>query len=315
MASLRADTTDSGIGFSLSPHPQQTMEPHGLMSGLPADYLLVHFHRFHQVKAAAKQVFDSLAENQDGNQFIVVLGLSETARQRLDSGEDCLNGISFRFMWEENAGLIKIIPTGEHENVTDAIRSEIGRICLFMGISRDEIAFGMSTTYKSTVGNKGKQPDQCFWSPSRYPGPGQQAGWPTLVIETGVSESLRRLREDAHWWFHNSLGQVRIVLVISICRRQRTVIIEKWQLAPPGTPNPLTRNMLNQLANIRPPLVQQPVSSQQPYPAREIQIDPVSVQGAPLTLNFEAVFDRARKLNETEIVLNANDLCYCTRFI
>ena len=73
--------------------------------------------------------------------------------------------------------------------------------------------------------------------------------------------------------------------------------------------------MLNQLANIRPPLVQQPVSSQQPYPVQEIQIDPVSVQGAPLTLNFEAVFDRARQLNETDIVLNANDLRYCTRFI
>ena len=71
------------------------MEPHGLMSGLPSDYLLVHFHRFHQVKTAAKQVFDALIKNEDGNQFIVVLSLSETARQRLDGEEDCWTASRF----------------------------------------------------------------------------------------------------------------------------------------------------------------------------------------------------------------------------
>lgn len=293
------------------------MEPHGLMSGLPSDYLLVHFHRFHQVKTAAKQVFDALIKNEDGNQFIVVLSLSETARQRLDGEEDCLDGIAFRFMWEDNVGLIKVVATAEHGITTDAIRGEIDFICRSqMGISRDEIAFGMSTTHKPTAGNKGKQPDQCFWSPSRYPRPGQQPDWPTLVIETGVTESLRRLREEAYWWFQNSLGQVRIVLIICISRRQHKTIIEKWQLAPPGTPNPLTRDILDQLVNTQqPPLVQQPVASQQPYPAQEIQIDPVSVQGGPLTLNFEALFDRCRRLNESDVVLNADDLRHCSRFI
>lgn len=292
------------------------MEPHGLMAGLPNDYALVHFHRFQQVKTVAKQIHDGLAKN-DGNQFIVVLGLTKTACQRLSSSKDCLEGITFRFMWENQTGLIKVVPTAAHEVTTDAIRGEIEFICRSrMGIPRNEIAFGMATTHQPTVGNKGKQADQCFWPSSRQPGPGQQPGWPTLVIETGVTESLHRLREDAYWWFHNSLGRVRIVLVVCISRRQSKIIIEKWHLAPPGTPNPLTRSMLDQLVLIqRPPLVQQPVASQQPYPAQEIEISPVSIQGDPLTLNFEAVFDRGRQQNESDIVLNASDLRHCTRII
>lgn len=220
-------------------------------------------------------------------------------------------------MWEDNAGLIKIIPTAEHEITTRAITAEIGFICRSqMGIRRNEITFGMSTTHRPPGGNRGKQPDECFWSPSRKPRPGEQSDWPTLVIETGFTESLRRLREDARWWFHNSLGQVRIVLIICINRRQHKAIIEKWHLAPPCTPNPLTRSILDQLVGTQqPPLDQQPVSSQQPYRAQEIQIDPVLVQGAPLTLNFEAVFDRGRQLNESDIVLNASDLRHCTRTI
>lgn len=317
MADLRTDSVDSGVVISPSPCPQQSMEPHGIMTGLPSNYALVHFHRFQQIKTAAKQVLDALVEDTEGNQFIVVLGLPETARQRLDSEENYLDGISFRFMWESNTGLIKVIPTAEHEVILDAIRGEFEFICRSqMGIPKNEITFGMATTHKPTIGNKGKQPDQCFWPPSRKPRPGQRFGWPTLIIEVGVSESLRRLREDAYWWFNNSLGDVRIVLLICISRRQRKVIVEKWHLAPPGTPNPMTRSLINHLVTIQsPPLVQQPVASQQTYPAQEIEISPVSIQGAPLTLNFEAVFDRARRQNEQDIVLDANKLRVCTEII
>lgn len=37
--------------------------------------------------------------------------------------------------------------------------------------------------------------------------------WPTLVIETGTSESLARLRVDAVWWLTNSGGEVKIVAI------------------------------------------------------------------------------------------------------
>ncbi|OJJ41701.1 hypothetical protein ASPWEDRAFT_179408 [Aspergillus wentii DTO 134E9] len=293
------------------------MEEHGIMSGLPNDYALVHFHRFQQIKTATKQVFDALAENGGGNQFVVVLGLPETARRRLDTEKNCLDGISFRFMWENYTGLIKVIPSAEHDFTTGAIRTHLERMFTGMGIARDEVGFAMSTTHKPAVGNRGKQADECFWPLSRQPRPGRAHGWPTLVIETGVSESLRRLREDACWWFHNSLGDVRIVLIVCINRRTRKILVEKWQLAPAGTPNPMTRNMRIQLSNPnqQPPLGQQPVASQQPYAAQEIEINSATVQGAPLILNFEAVLDRPRQGNESDLVFNTSDLLYCARMM
>lgn len=33
------------------------MEPYGFTSGLPSNYLLVHFHHFHQIKTATKTIF------------------------------------------------------------------------------------------------------------------------------------------------------------------------------------------------------------------------------------------------------------------
>ena len=56
-----------------------------------------------------------------------------------------------------------------------------------------------------------------------------------MVIEAGVSESLSKLRNEANWWFNQSNGLVRIVLVISINSTQRKITTQRWQwqLLPP----------------------------------------------------------------------------------
>ncbi|EAW17080.1 uncharacterized protein NFIA_004360 [Aspergillus fischeri NRRL 181] len=82
--------------------------------------------------------------------------------------------------------------------------------------------------------NKGKEADDCFIPPTRQARGNQSTGWPSLVIDAGVSESLTRLREDARWWFENSEGAVRTVILLGIKRTQRTIRLEKWQLSPPG---------------------------------------------------------------------------------
>jgi len=40
--------------------------------------------------------------------------------------------------------------------------------------------------------------------------------WPTIMIESGFSESLKHLRNGANWWLTNSQGEVKIVVIISI---------------------------------------------------------------------------------------------------
>lgn len=103
---------------------------------------------------------------------------------------------------------------------------------------------------------------------------GQVTRWPTLAIETGVSESLPRLHQDAAWWFRNSRGDTRIVLVMSLKKMTQEIFLEKWQSAPANT------------------LIQQQPVSQQPFVLQEIRITKTSVFGGPLVLPFEALFCR-----------------------
>lgn len=88
---------------------------------------------------------------------------------------------------------------------------------------------GNSTTHQGE--SSGKQPDQQLTTGHRLPRDCQLRGWPTLVIESGMTESLERLRQDARWWFRNSHSDVKYVLIISIQTGENRVIqLEKWEM-------------------------------------------------------------------------------------
>jgi len=94
------------------------------------------------------------------------------------------------------------------------------------------------------------------------------------------SESLQKLRQDALWWFSNSEGNIPIALAIKVHRTSRTIVIERWQLAPLNTRSPITQNIIDQFHQANPPtmltLVCQPAASQQAYLIQEIAITPTS---------------------------------------
>ncbi|PUU81608.1 hypothetical protein B9Z19DRAFT_1190926 [Tuber borchii] len=89
----------------------------------------------------------------------------------------------------------------------------------------------MGTAMFSGPGSE-KQADSAF-KPSSRP---FVDDWPTLVFECGVSESLGRLQVDAQWWLENSAGDVKTVIVISYSLPERSIHLEKWELA--DTPHP-----------------------------------------------------------------------------
>ncbi len=66
--------------------------------------------------------------------------------------------------------------------------------------------------------------------------------WPSLVIEVGVSESLAMSRRDAAVWITNSDGRTRIVIVLSFNRRDRQILVERWEEVPRRRPNQSTAN-------------------------------------------------------------------------
>ncbi|GIJ98728.1 hypothetical protein Aspvir_000848 [Aspergillus viridinutans] len=177
--------------------------------------------------------------------------------------------------------------------------------------------WGLAVTTPGTVTTHGKQPDNCFFPPNRQPLGGQFNGWPSLVIETGVSESLEKLRRDATWWFQNSSGDTRIVILISIKAVTKQIRFEKWQLAPPNLPRP-TRQAIAQLRqqpNLMPPLVQQQANSQTAFCHQEVIVTPTSITGGPLVIPFRAMFDRQPTGAEGDIVINNQGFRTITRFV
>lgn len=108
-----------------------------------------------------------------------------------------------------------------------------------MGVPDNGIHWPSTTSYHSTTSKAGKQPNKAFTPSSRQAKDGpkkkKKNDRPTLVIGSGVAESLARLHEEAKWWFAQSIGLVRIVLVFQISKAKRVILLQKWQLAPTNT--------------------------------------------------------------------------------
>lgn len=165
-----------------------------------------------------------------------------------------------------------------------------------MEMSRLQMVWASTKTFPGRA--CGIQPDQQFIPQSRMPPPGQpqliQRVAPTLVIETGVNESLRKLRWDAGWWLTNTNGEVKIVLVVSINLHSRTVLLEKWQMASSGTG---TRQTIA------------------PQAVHTIQIAQHAANGAPLILGFADLMLRAPIPPEQDLIFSASDLIQCYRSV
>lgn len=200
---------------------------HDLTTALPSEHIVRVFSTRARLQAEAQTVLDSLNINDwDGNQWILVLGLSKSVIDRLDNDKGFLAGIDYRFQWERTTRLIKIVPSASHEQINSDFTALVSEKLAAMGIHRSHRRWGLATTYQPTIGRKGKQGDQMFLPTQRRPVSSQVIDWPTLVLEIGVFESKPKLEENTKWWFNNSNGRVRIVLVILV--RKHRVVFEKW---------------------------------------------------------------------------------------
>lgn len=154
-----------------------------------------------------------------------------------------------------------------------------------------------------------------YLPPSRHTRLIKNAGYPSLVIETGVSESLSRLRQDARKWFAHSGGDVRIVTLIHAS--ENIVSFEQWQLAPSTAPRPLTKRYIDTLwaqTPQIPPLTGQPAQLQQVYCVYQVDVTrnfvagmPNVIDGAPMVLPFLAIQDRPPGPGEWGIVIGPQE--------
>src|ERR1700722_12297265 len=194
--------------------------------------------------------------------------------------------------------LILKVPTVEHEIAHRSFGHELVIREVGMGLERELVNIG-ATTFKTP--RVSKEGDTAFKPRSIR---ARKADWPTIVIESGWSESLTRLQQDAGIWLENSGGDVKIVLLFSIGRTARTMIIEKWENRPVPTnpPVPTNRPATRSITRSYP---------QTPTQIQAITIDSNSniVNGAPLALEFRKIFLRqAVPPLEHDFTFTAQDL-------
>ena len=187
--------------------------------------------------------------------------------------------------------IVKLMPLVTHEGAHRSFGHLIRDQSRAMGISPLGLYDVGGTTYQGHFVKK--EADTAFRPIPQRP---NRADWPTIVLEAGVSQSLRQLKNAAKWWLSNSGGQVKIVLIFSIKEGSRTIHIEKWETRP-ATGRATRSN--------RPP-------AQVPTQIQEITIDPNNVTGAPLILHFHLIFLRAINQNavppEHDFTFTAQDL-------
>ncbi|KAH8424097.1 uncharacterized protein LDX57_001854 [Aspergillus melleus] len=285
--------------------------PYAITNGLPEGHISIEFTTLGELSRLATVVLDRLKDDVEGNQYLLVRQVPMQVITRLAEDANTLDAIPFRLEWDGDTILIKVLPGFLHESPTYRLSSHVDREATLMGVSRSDGSWGGASNYTSPTGTKGKQGDQIFWPRSRAPVSGTPPGWPTLVLETGVTESRNRLEEDAKWWFHNSNGAVRIVVTIKLL--STSVEVRKWQLLPPNAPNPAPRPYvlnLRQQPALMPPFAQQLPVNQQIFCLQEVTVTRNAVQGAPLIIPFHALFDRAPMPNESDIRITTADLRY-----
>ena len=108
--------------------------------------------------------------------------------------------------------LILKVPTVKHEAAHGTFSDQLFGEAALMGLRWELFNLG-ATKYKTP--HMSKEGDSSFKPRSMRP---LKTDWPTIVIQSGWSESLTKLRQDARRWLENSGGSVKIVLLFSIGR-------------------------------------------------------------------------------------------------
>ncbi|PWW75675.1 hypothetical protein C7212DRAFT_344358 [Tuber magnatum] len=136
--------------------------------------------------------------------------------------------------WFARAKFLKVvIPTALHECAAEWIIDEISD-ALAKGIIPQvwvrKIGISPSPEYKNFIGQyQGctKEADLTF-VPRLGPNWTKQAQYPSVVLESGWSESAEQLRQDVCLWQAGSGGQVRVVIQVKFYKRQDRIGARVW---------------------------------------------------------------------------------------
>jgi hypothetical protein len=132
--------------------------------------------------------------------------------------------------------IVKLMVGVMHEGVAREFASMFDAKLVLLGVRTSIVATG-SGRFGRRAG-RSKEANVGYKPISRE----MEDEWPSFVIEVGVSESLAMLHRDAAFWITNSDQRTRIVIVLSINRRDRRILVERWEEVARTRPNRSTAN-------------------------------------------------------------------------
>ncbi|KAJ5794342.1 hypothetical protein N7457_000941 [Penicillium paradoxum] len=175
--------------------------------------------------------------------------------------------------------LLLRMTTPEHAQVAGELHGAVLRALLPMQLDKAIQVYG---TVNVPVGNGNvKQPDG-GWGPIRRPR--GVANRPGVVVEVGVSESERKLRNNARMWVDPDRGEANMAITVKVNRKKAQIKIDTWEWDS-GAQNP------------RPRVTQACVI--------ETAGDKTTVSQYPLTIPFQHIFRRSPEIpRETDVRLD-----------
>jgi len=250
------------------------------------------------MKRAIKSRSKKLQAGSSSNQYLIFRPVTMDDLEKIDRERHTIGKHTRMTHYTDTDMLVvKLMPSTKHEAAHLSFAEEWTDRVKAMGLTRrDYLPLGAGRF----CGRRSSKEGDSAYKPSTRKNAND---WPTFVIESGLSESLRCLRSDAEWWLKNSQGEMKIVIVIAICLARTTIQIEKWELAPVAERRPSARAFPNN------PDIPPQDRPQIPTKIQAITINPNSITGpTPLVLEFQKCFLRPAVPPEGDFIFTAQGL-------
>ncbi|KIX01034.1 uncharacterized protein Z518_10100 [Rhinocladiella mackenziei CBS 650.93] len=281
-----------------------------------------HIHQyksFRGLRGCVKSLSTALMAGRTNQQFLVFRDVKKDDLAEIDAKRESIGRHARMSCYTyDNLLIIKLMPSVEHEMVHRNLGENIKFELIQMGIKRNHFPAVGAGRYSRP--HSSKEGDTAYKPATRD----QKTDFPTIVLESGLSESLNHLRHDARWWLSDPTSHAEIVLLISIRQQEKMLLVEKWCLAPASASRPTTRAQAASTGSV-PTKVQELMVIQNPTPhlgstaqastfgQPTVTIQPgttsaYDVAGAPLVLEFQKLLLRTPIPPERDIFFSPADL-------
>jgi len=204
--------------------------------------------------------------------------------------ESCYKRLRFLYLEEPQVLIVKQMLGPIHEMAAKEFM-DVMKLKIWEAGQTSEICNMGSTTYQGKLCSK--EADGSLRPLRARP---DLHDWPTIILECGVSETPRRLTVDARWWIENSGGAVKVVFLLFVSVKRKTIRIEVWNKSTVEKQQHTGEN-------------DEEITTG-PTPKNTILITENSVTGAPLKLKFKEIFLRKpkKKRGEANYMITEHDL-------